>query len=259
MKLQTTNHIFDPTVWPNCIHLNRMKTFKQLEQLLVPSGTSCLNYPCLRPLFLSPPPELPDPEPEHGKSQPQTAACPGRNANTRRTEARLAPESPRKENNHKIQMPPSGDKKKEKKHKVDRSKQFVKDDGGESWRGGDGGRPLMILAWDRQAAWRGLISAAGAHRDMKLSYLTCPTYSAQSGACRSQNWQCSFQTRLAHSSENRRCLSVRGSMISLFENVLILFNFSIHTNTIQSQTPFSFYNSRVKSSQILKFSVNRLF
>lgn len=115
VKLQTTNHIVDPTVWQNCIHLNRMKTLKQLEQLLVPSGASCLNYPCLHPLFLSPPPQLPDPQPEHGKSQPQTVACPGRNANTRRTEAWLAPESPRKENNHKNQMPPSRDKKKKKR------------------------------------------------------------------------------------------------------------------------------------------------
>lgn len=128
VKLQTTNHIVDPTVWQNCIHLNRMKTLKQLEQLLVPSGASCRNYPCLHPLFLSPPPELPDPQPEHGKSQPQTVACPGRNANTRRTEAWLAPESPRKENNHKNQMPPSRDKKKKKKkHKVGRSKQFVRE------------------------------------------------------------------------------------------------------------------------------------
>ena len=36
------------------------------------------------------------------------------------------------------------------------------------------------------------------------SYLTCPTYSAQSGACLSRNWLCSSQTLWARSSEKCR-------------------------------------------------------
>lgn len=44
-RLKLPCQIFDLT-WAS-IHLNLMKTLKQLEQLQVPAGPSCVNYPCL--------------------------------------------------------------------------------------------------------------------------------------------------------------------------------------------------------------------
>lgn len=90
---------------------------------------------------------------------------------------------------------------------LERLKQFVKEktSAGSLERGV--GRQSSHGRSQGRAPWQGWewidVMSACVETEMKLSYLTCPTYWAQCGACLSQNWLCSFRTLWARSSENK--------------------------------------------------------
>ena len=172
-------------------------TLKQLRQFRSLQGTSCLDYP------RSPPPaptQSPDTGQSRGRAGEEQGKSRGRAGHTQRTalEGMQTLAAPLLPNPTIINS---------------RCRKL---------RGRDGGCPPdagKVKAICQRAVCRGKFRERGSWRrssldgrtgmdgvsvqSQKASYLTCPTYSARSGACLSRSWPCSSQTPWARSSEMR--------------------------------------------------------